>query len=93
MAKKVLVVCGTGGITSTIAEKEIIEAAKREGIPITTSRVTPLEVSQRDKDVDLIVTTTALRGTYNAPVINALAFITGVGKAKVLEQIISFLKK
>ena len=29
---KVLVVCGTGGITSAIAEKEIQEEAKRNGV-------------------------------------------------------------
>lgn len=93
IVKKILVVCGTGGITSTIAEKEIIEAAKREGIPISTSRATPLEVSQRAKDVDLIVATTALKGNYNAPIINGLPFITGVGKGKVINEILDFLRK
>lgn len=93
MSKKVLVVCGTGGITSAVAEKQIIEAAKRGGISISTYRCTPLEVEVKSKDVDLIVSTTALKNQYNVPVINGLAFITGIGKEKVLREIIEFLKK
>lgn len=90
---KVLVVCGTGGITSAIAEKEIQEEAKRNGISITTYRCTPLEVNSRASDVDLIVSTTVLEDDYGVPIINGLPFITKIGKDKVLSEIIDYLKK
>ncbi|GFN37172.1 PTS sugar transporter subunit IIB [Tepidimicrobium xylanilyticum] len=90
---KVLVVCGTGGITSSVAEKEIQEEAKRNGISITTSRCTPLEVNSRARDVDLIVSTTVLNDDYGVPIINGLPLITKIGKDKVLLEIMDFLKK
>ncbi|MGE5485377.1 MAG: PTS sugar transporter subunit IIB [Ignavibacteriales bacterium] len=90
--KKVLVVCGTGGITSTVAEREIQAAARQAGIPIQTMRCTPHEVPARAGDVDLIVSTTALATGFKAPVINGIAFITGVGKKELIDKIIASLK-
>jgi PTS system galactitol-specific IIB component len=42
--------------------------------------------------IDLIVTTTPLQGEFEVPVIKTLAFLTGIGKEAVIEQIIKALK-
>jgi PTS system galactitol-specific IIB component len=42
--------------------------------------------------VYLIVTTTPLQGNLGLPVIQTLAFLTGMGKEAVIEQIIQALK-
>jgi PTS system galactitol-specific IIB component len=90
--KKILFVCGTGGITSAIVEQEVLKVCKAEGIDIQTIRCVPPEVTNRAKDVDLIVTTTALGSDYPVPVVNGLGFITGVNKKETLEEIINLLK-
>lgn len=90
--KKILFVCGTGGITSAIVEKEVLTACKTAGISVQSTRCTPTEVHARSKDVDFIVTTTAIGSNYPVPVINALSIITNVGKEKTIEDIINMLK-
>ena len=90
--KKVLFVCGTGGITSAIVEKEVLTACKEAGISIQSSRCTPTEVFERSKHVDFVVTTTAIGSNYPVPVINALSVITNVGKEKTIKEIINMLK-
>lgn len=91
--KKVLVVCGTAGITSAIAEKEINDEAERNGIKIFTSRCTPLELNSRAKDFDLIVSTIVIKDIYGKPIINGLPFITKIGKDEALSEIMNFLQK
>lgn len=90
--KKVLFVCGTGGITSAIVEREVLTACQAAGISVQTSRCNPTEVYGRAQDVDFIVTTTALGSNFPVPVINALSIVTNVGKEKTLEEIIELLK-
>jgi len=90
--KKILVVCGTAGITSTIAEQEIQAAARAAGIQVQTMRCTPGAVATRAHDVDFIVTTTALGSHYGVPIINGMAFITGIGKEQVIEEILNRLR-
>jgi PTS system galactitol-specific IIB component len=41
----------------------------------------------RGTDADLIVATAQIPATVNVPVINAVPLLTGIGAAKVLEQI------
>jgi len=90
--KKILFVCGTGGITSAIVEKQVMSFCKQEGVSVQSSRCTPTEVYRRAQDVDLIVTTTALGTNYPVPIVNGMSFITHVGEEKVLEEISRLLK-
>jgi PTS system galactitol-specific IIB component len=90
--KKILFVCGTGGITSAIAEQEVLKACKDEGMDVLTIRCVPTEVASRARDVDIIVSTTALGSGYPVPVVNGLGLITGVNKKETLEQIVELLK-
>jgi PTS system galactitol-specific IIB component len=43
-------------------------------------------------DADLIVTTTPVRTERDVPVIQTLAFLTGIGKEAVIEEIVQKLK-
>jgi PTS system galactitol-specific IIB component len=45
------------------------------------------------KDADLVVTTTPVPQDLGVPVIQTLAFLTGIGKEAVIEQIAQILKK
>lgn len=90
--KRILFVCGTGGITSAIAEKKVADACKDAGLPVTTVRCIPTSVSSNLDNIDLIVSTTFLSGDFPVEVVNALNLITGIGADAVLDTIIRKLK-
>lgn len=89
--KTILVACGTAVATSTVVAKTIEETLRERGIDVTTRQCKASEVASMTSGVDLIVTTTPLQGNFNVPVIQTLAFLTGIGKEAVIEQIIKAL--
>ncbi|BBB48152.1 PTS sugar transporter subunit IIB [Pelolinea submarina] len=90
--KRILVACGTAIATSTVVAKGIEEALKERGIQITTRQCKASEVRSLVDGADLIVTTTPVPSDLGVPVIQTLAFLTGIGKEEVIEQIITALK-
>lgn len=91
--KVVLVACGTAIATSTVVAVAIEEACKAAGVPVRTRQCKAAEVPMLAKDADLIVTTTPVPQNLGKPVIQGLAFLTGIGKDQVIQQIIDTLKK
>lgn len=90
--KRILFVCGTGGITSAVAESRVVEACSNAGLNVMTKRCTPATVESNLDHIDLIVSTTYLSGSYPVEVVNALALITGIGADAVLSEIVAKLK-
>lgn len=91
--KRILVACGTAIATSTVVAKGIEEILKERGIQIITRQCKASEVRSLAGDADLIVTTTPVPSDLGVPVIQTLAFLTGIGKEEVIEQIINELQK
>lgn len=89
--KRILVACGTAVATSTVVAKSIEETLKARGIPVITRQCKSTEVRGLAPGYDLIVTTTPVPKDLDVPVIQTLAFLTGVGKEAVIEQIIKAL--
>ncbi len=85
--KTVLVVCGLGVATSTVAAIMIEEEMKKRGITVHTIQCKASEMPNYISDVDLIVATTQIADNYPVPVIRALTFITGIGKEETINQI------
>lgn len=92
MAKTVIVSCGTAIATSTVAAKAIEEACKAAGVDVITKQCKAAEIKNYLDGADLIVTTSQVRFDPGIPVINGLAFLTGIGRDAVIEQIIEVLK-
>jgi PTS system galactitol-specific IIB component len=90
--KTILVACGTAVATSTVVAKSIEEILRDRGIDVVTRQCKAAEVSSMLSGVSLVVTTTPLQGNLGVPVIQTLAFLTGMGKEAVIEQIIQALK-
>ena len=90
--KRILVACGTAIATSTVVAKGIEEALKARGIPLITRQCKATEVRGLAPGYDLIVTTTPVPKDLDVPVIQTLAFLTGIGKEAVIEQIADALK-
>ncbi len=92
-AKRILVACGTAIATSTVVAKAIEEGLAARGIQVVTRQCKAAEVPGLAKEFDLIVTTTPVPQNLGVPVIQTLAFLTGVGKEEVLDQIAELLSK
>lgn len=90
--KRILVACGTAIATSTVVAKGIEEAMAERGIKVITRQCKAAEVKSLSSDADLIVTTTPVPQDLGVPVIQTLAFLTGIGKEEVLDQIEEALK-
>ncbi len=91
--KVVLVACGTAIATSTVVAKGIEEAMRERGLSVTTRQCKATEIRSRLSGVDLVVSTTPVPHDLGVPVIQTLAFLTGIGKEDVLNQIEQLLKE
>lgn len=89
--KQILVACGTAIATSTVVAKALEEALKERHILADIRQCRASEVPGLADSADLIVTTTPVQVPSGKPVVETLAFITGIGKDAVLERIISLL--
>jgi PTS system galactitol-specific IIB component len=89
--KRILVACGTAIATSTVVARAIEEALSDRGIQVTTRQCKATEVPSLAQGMDLIVTTTPIPANLGVPVIHTLAFLTGIGKEAVIEQIVKAL--
>jgi galactitol PTS system EIIB component len=89
--KTILVACGTAIATSTVVAISIQEALRERGIRVRTRQCKTAEVATHLEGIDLIVTTTALKGSFGIPIIQTVAFLTGIGKNKAIEDIVKIL--
>ncbi len=90
--KTILVACGTAIATSTVVAKAIEEALEDRGLYVNIRQCKASEVPSLVRDADLIVTTTPVSVDKDIPVIQTLAFLTGIGKEDVIEQIVNHIK-
>lgn len=91
-SKTVLVACGTAVATSTVVAKGIEEALNDRGLKVRTRQCKASEIRTQLSGVDLIVATTPVPDDLGIPVIQTLAFLTGIGKEEVIEQIAEALQ-
>ncbi|MBM7541335.1 PTS sugar transporter subunit IIB [Amphibacillus cookii] len=91
--KNVLVACGAGIATSTVVNSAIEELAKEHHIDVNLIQIKIAEISSYIETADLLVSTTIVQKEYPFPVINAQAFLTGIGLDKVKQDIVEELKK
>ncbi|MEG0366472.1 MAG: PTS sugar transporter subunit IIB [Coprobacillus sp.] len=93
--KRILVVCGMGVATSTVANKTITDYLKDNGVQATITQAKVTEMAGYKGSVDLVVlmaTGAQVPEGFDVPVIKGLPFLTGVGKQEALEEIIRVLQ-
>ncbi|WP_191561084.1 PTS sugar transporter subunit IIB [Metabacillus idriensis] len=93
MKKQILIACGAGIATSTIVNGAVEKMCKENGIHATLHQIKITEVGGYVDSADLLISTTIVQKEYPFPVINARAFLTGIGLDEVKEQILAELKK
>ncbi len=91
--KRILVVCGAGVATSTVAAKKIEEKLAARGIAVRVDQCKATEVAFKVRDCDLIVTTTLLGSSFPVPVVQTVSFLTGIGIDADIERIVALLGK
>lgn len=93
MMKQVLVACGAGIATSTVVNNAIQEIATANNLKLDIKQIKIAEVGSYEDTADLLVTTAMTKKEYRFPVINAQAFLTGIGMEDVKKQILDALTK
>lgn len=92
--KKILVACGSGIATSTVARNKLQEELKKRNFgsdKVDFSQTSIPQLRGQAKDYDLIVTTAKYTEDVGTPVINGLAFLTGINIDSTVDKIINIL--
>lgn len=84
---KILIACGSGIATSTVAQEKVKEILKEAKIPFSITKGTIGQVPALIDDVDVVMLTTRYPKPLNKPVIQVFALISGVNEDKVAAEI------
>ncbi len=92
---KIMCVCGTGIATSTVVNNGVSNICKKNDFAYDIMQCKTLEVKSKLNSFrpDLIVSTTPISAETNVPIINGIAFLSGVGLDNIEQQIVSALKQ
>lgn len=94
MNKKIniLIACGSGIATSSVAENEIKKLLEKENIPANINKSSLNEIPNKKDQVDLILTTSKYNKNIDTPVISVFSLISGVNKEKTEKEILNECK-
>lgn len=93
--KRILIACGSGIVTSTIARKKIEELLDTHGykgryeivqVPLSTA-------SKKSKDCDFIVATAIKPSELHCPFVDGTPYLTGTGENATNEQVLRLMEQ
>ena len=93
---KVLSICGSGTVTSTMVAAKVKEEMADRGLTVTTNTGRPTEALgyAQSGAFDLIVHTSPLpAGDYGIPKISSISCLTGMGEDEFLDEVEAALKE
>lgn len=93
--KKILVACGSGIATSTVARNKLEEDLQDRGInmsQISMNQTSIPQIPSMASEYDVIVTTARYKKDVGVPVINGLSFLTGIGEDAAVDKIVEALE-
>lgn len=89
----ILVACGSGVATSTVAQEAVRDICKENGINAKIVKCTMSEIPSKEDDVDLILVTTNYRKKASKPVLKVFGLISGIGMDKITADIVAACKQ
>lgn len=92
---KLLTICGSGVVTSSMVANKLKDMFEEEGYDCTTVEANPNEMENccmRDK-FDLIAYVSPIFDNYGVPALNAIGLVTGLGDEEFMEDALAILKK
>lgn len=90
---KVLVACGSGVATSTVAQAGVKQIAEAAGVPVQIFKGTIAEVGVKQYDVDIVCTTTNYRKPLERPFMSVFPLVSSINKDKCAADLAELLKK
>ncbi len=89
MAKKlkIMVACGSGVATSTLASKTVEDVCKEYGIEATVDTCSMRSVADESQGCDVVLTTNKYDKQLSCPVMSVTPFITGIRINKTKEEL------
>jgi len=85
---KILVACGSGVATSTVAQEAVKKILADAKIPAKIYKSTMSEIPSKEADVDIIMVTTNYRKPLEKPLIKVFGLISGIGADAITKEII-----
>ena len=92
---KILTICGSGLVTSSMIANKLVEMFKEVGYDAKTTESNPSEIENyvmRDK-YDLIAYASPIFSSFGVPAIKAMGLVTGLGDEQFMEEALEILKK
>lgn len=89
----VLVACGSGVATSTIAQEAIKNIANENGVDIEVHKCTIADIPSRQASVDVVFTTANYRKPLDKPHLSVFGLVSGVNEAKAKANVAALLKE
>lgn len=86
---KIIVACGSGVATSQTVASKITKLLKQRKISAEVEAVDIKSLKTHIKNADVYVSIIRTKEKYSIPVIDGVAFLTGMGQEKELEKIIN----
>ncbi|AXE37255.1 PTS sugar transporter subunit IIB [Acidipropionibacterium virtanenii] len=90
---KILIACGSGIATSTVAQEKIKDILKEAGIPARITKGTVGQLPSLQDSVDVIMLTTRYPKPLNKPMVQVFGLISGIGEDAVKQQVIDACRK
>ncbi len=93
---KILAVCGSGVVSSSMIQTRIKEILADSGIKkVETFELTPAMVkSHLEREAaDLVISTTRFSEELDIPVINAVPLFSGIGEKEFIEELVTTAKQ
>jgi len=86
---KIIVACGSGVATSQAVASKITKLLKQRKINAEVEAVDIKSLKTYIKNADVYVSIIRTKEVYSIPVVDGVAFLTGMGQEKELEKIIN----
>lgn len=90
---KIMVACGSGVATSTIAVDSVKTILKEAGIQAKLFKCTLGELESKQKDVDLILTTANYKKELSVPHMSVFGLISGVNAEGTRTKLVALCKE
>lgn len=90
---KIVVACGSGVATSTLAARAVQDACDENGLNISIETCGIREIDQYTENADIILTTCKYDRPLPCPVMSVTSFVTGVGTEKTKKQLVERLQE
>ena len=86
---KILIACGSGIATSTVAQEKVKQILKEAGIPARITKGTVGQVQTLQDGVDVVMLTTRYPKPLKKPLVQVFGLISGINEDAIKDGIVS----